>query len=152
MKKIACLVIELDENANVEEVIEAIMKSYDFGKCEVSNIAPKADWRAKLQNILYRLGETKSNEGYRAMFALMECVANEPKYQERIKLKELYAYVTEKTGMSYSRIERNVRSMIERIYSEMTPEHVNEVLGIPKDSIINMSNKNFISIFVENLF
>ena len=161
MKRIACLVIELDEHETVEDVI-ANLKSSNSKilnipaetdcRLNIEKTSNDDDWRVKLKKILNDLGENISTIGYGSMFDIMECVEQNPEYKKYFVVKELYAYVTQKTGRSYSRIERNIRAMVERIYSKNPIDKLCEILGVSAVSCGKVSNVDFIAIIIDKIF
>lgn len=154
MKKVFCVVIELDDYERAEDVIARIKSSCETTKiCDIQQLEVTSfAWRAQLKMLMNNLGESTSTMGYNTLFDIMEAVEKNPEYQERCMLKQLYSYVTKKTGRPYIQLERNIRTMIERIYDNNPTEYVHNILGIPEDSNIKITNKKFIALLIEKLF
>ncbi len=153
MKKIACVVFELEENETVEDVVAKLEKcNIKVKNIPYNTVVETEDWRVRLKNILNDLGENISTLGYGAMFDIMECVEKNPKYKEHFLVKELYAYVTEKTGRPYSQIERNIRAMIERIFTKNSYEDIKKILGSSAANSSKMDNVNFIATIIDEIF
>ena len=153
MKKIACVFIELEDNETVEDVISKIENNNVSDKI-IANVLSEAesDWRVNLKQILNDLGEHISSKGYGVMFDIMECVEQNPEYKEYFLLKELYAYVTKKTGRPYYQLERNIRAMIDRIYSKNSIDKICKLLGASAVSCGKISNLEFIAIMIDKIF
>ena len=154
MKKVACVVFEVDENEKVEDIVARIQNACSkVNICDIHQSEEKdALWRVRLSTILKNLGEDISTMGYSILFDIMECVEKEPEYQKYFLLKQLYGYVTEKTGTPYDRIARNIRTMIDRIYANNSAQYIQKVLGIDEESYKQLTNSSFIALLIGKLF
>ena len=154
MKKVACVVFEVDENEQVEDIVARIEKVCSkVNVCDIQQTAEQdTHWRVQLSTMLKNLGEDISTMGYSILFDIMEYVEKEPKYKKHFSLKELYGYVTEKTGKPYYQVERNIRAMIERIYKNNPVEYVHGLLGIQDKSKSTMTNAKFIALIIQKMF
>jgi len=154
MRKLACLVFELEDNESVEDIIASFDKSGKIVKCipVTKKKNQSSDWRENLQRILNDLGEDISTMGYGLMFDIMEEVEKNPKYKKHFLVKELYAPAIKKTGKTYSQVERNIRAMIERIFNNNSVEYVHSILGVSAESYVKMPNANFLALIIQKIF
>ncbi len=155
MKKLACVVFELEEGESVEEFMLKLESLGDNEKVNprmVNTFDEGVTWRNKLKQILNNLGITKTSKGYSMLFYMMEEIENDPSQREHIYLKSLYAGVMEKTGATYIRIERRIRTVIDKIYTHNAREYANNVLNIPDEYNAEITTSYFISVLANLLF
>ena len=155
MKKIACIVFELNEGEDymdfVRKLEELCEKNVISSRVRSANIKPPA-WQEKFEQIMAKLGITKTYKGYIALQYMMEVMAKEPEQREYIYLEYLYKYVTEKTGELYPRVERRIRTVVEKVYENNPASYVNSVLNIHRECEEEVTNSYFIAALTKALF
>lgn len=154
MKMLACVVFEMAKDENVADVIDRIEKAVGVTNAYEVRMMTSSEscWRNELRNILQNLGEGASTKGYSVIFDVMEYVEQNPECKNRFMVKELYAYVSEKTGASYAQVERNIRAMIDRIYNNNTTYQLQKNLGYGAAAKNKMPNAKFIALLIDKLF
>lgn len=152
MKLLACVLFEVNGTEEAGEVLKKVETVFGAQVVDapLGEVTYRSDWRKELDELLTALGENISHKGYNIMFDIMEYVEANPELQNNFTVKELYSYVTKKTGIKYDRIDRNIRATIDRINKNNTEEHINSVLR--NNGQAKMTNSSFISLIIQKLF
>lgn len=72
------------------------------------------------------LGVPTNFKGYQALVYAVTIVSSDP---SRSMTKEVYPQVAELVGSTGSRVERNIRNAVERVFSETDPDILMEYFG-----------------------
>jgi len=152
-KKLACIVFETKNPSEVTQ-LEKILEAYfpDHSVRSIGELGEKLSWEYDFKAIFSKLGITSSSKGYKTLKCIIGALADDPNKREHIFLKELYAVVTEYDGASYSMVERRIRTVVDYIYNNNSPEYVNSILQIPNGYNKRIKNAYFISKLSEVIF
>lgn len=151
MKKIACVLFELEDNESIESVINKIR---DVGNVEmVDSVELKQiSWEDKLKNTLNNLGINPSLKAYSTLLGIMRIVNDNPKHQTEFFMKEVYAEYKEKTGVSYTTLDRRVRTAIDTMYKKHSIEYINNILKITNEKKPKVTATYFLSALAQLIF
>ena len=151
MKKVACILIEVEDSETVESIIGKIRNTLGETKVDQSNLrADDMSWQENLKTILAKLGINSYLAGYKYLFLAMEYIEKIGK-NKHVLMREIYDYIQEQTGARYQHIERNVRTVAQKIYENNSAERVEEVLKLFNIDG-RLQNSKFIAALADLLF
>lgn len=154
MKKLACIVFELEEGESeaLVEKLEDLISSHVYLSRNLRVAAEKITWKDKFKATLNAVGITERIKGYTTLYYIIEAYTLHPEQKTHLYLKDLYDYTSEVTNTQYSRLERRVRTVIDNIYKNNPVEYANKILGIPNEYSGDITNSYFISSLINVIF
>lgn len=171
MRRMACIVFEVEDGENIREALEKALNGISgmnsayieegcldnmpiisLAKVTTRNNIKESEWGKKFIDIMSKLKIDASYKGYRSLYYIMEEIAKNPEYDINIYIKPLYAYVSIKTGYTSTQIDRQLRTIVDKIYDFNSSSKINEVLNIYIDSRNQISNGGLIAALAKEIF
>ena len=158
MRKIACFVFEIEEGENYDDVIRQLFEDGKLKNIQVKTYEdfkkqPKGlDWKQRFDIVLSKFGVTEMYKGYNTLYEIMALLYENPKLRKSVCCKEIYNGVFQKTGVNAAQAERQVRTVIDKIYTNVSEDVVKETLNIPKECTARLIPKYFISLLSKKIF
>lgn len=170
MKKLACVIFELEDDeslVNLEETLNKYFKGeicYIYGKsnaldeiaqkieCDEDTHAGGATWKERARCILNKLGLTPHMMGYDMIIHMLEPMSENPTKAELGYLKQSYSHAAKVMGKTAMGIERGVRLAIEKICEYNTNEEMAAIMGLPVNDNMKITNSTFIALLSQVVF
>ncbi len=164
MKKVLCLVFEVEDNMRLDDVLTNLMENLSGQSLSLQEMAlpstvdnevakhAEGTWEERTENILLKLGINRGINGYELIMRLMEEISKNPSIGLRGSLKDYYEAVAKSVGQTSEYVERNIRQAIERTRSSFSNSQISKVMGIPITSNEKVTNITFIAWLVQAVF
>ena len=146
MKRLACVLFELEDDESVDVLIQKIEALSHVKVCKTA--IKRSSWKKQLGEMLIKLGVPTSCGGYKLLFAAVEAAEKDP----RLSLEEIYKEVASKCNMNRTSVATQIRYVTDKIVDKNTVKQINDVLGAPKDTHIKLTPASLIKYFATTLF
>ena len=162
LKKLACVIFELENDESLADLDEKLNKYfegetfYTYSKSgalvKPARKSKEACWKQKARDILNKLGLTPHVMGYNMIIHMLEPLSESTGKTDLGYLKRSYDHTAEAMGKTRVGVERAVRLAIDKICEYNTNEELEELLGIPVNSNMKITNSTFIALLAEVVF
>ncbi len=146
MKRLACVVFELEDDENVEVLIQNIESLSHVKVCK--DAMNQSTWKKQMSDMLIKLGVPTNCGGYKLLFEAVRIAEKAP----RITMQEIYAQLGDKCNMDEESVASQIRYVIYKIVDNNTVKQITHALGLPKDTSIKITPSVLIKYFVSTLF
>ena len=146
MKRLACVLFELEDDESIDAVIQKIealshVKVY-------KNAIRRLDWKKQMANIMNRLGISANCGGYKMLFEAVELAANTP----HISMQAIYSELSQKYKIGESAVASQMRYVISKITEKNSVKQINYALGVSPQTTIKLTTSGFVRYLVTILF
>ena len=146
MKRLACVVFELEDDESVDVLIQKIEA---LPHVKLSKQAMKrSNWKKQMADMLIKLGVPTNCGGYKLLFEAVRIVEQDP----MITMQELYVVLGDKCNIDEEAVASQIRYVINKIVNNNTPKQISHALEAPKDTSIKITTSGLIKYFVSTLF
>lgn len=145
MRKLACIVLEVEDDQKLDDFIKHIQKFeprlvYTAKRASKENITPEEKWNDRYKEIMSNLGISMSLAGYNDVKAIIECLHKMP----NAKLDRIYDIAEKKHQRAPGTMGRTVRYTVQKAIQACGVEGVGKALGLKFKPNMKFTNKNFL--------
>ncbi len=152
MKVVDLIIFNEQGSKPIKDTVQAVTLTSKKNTQSTNLDESNTDWRVKFKTTLNKLGITTTLKGYQTLYYIMDGMCNSPNSKEYISTKQVYAPAISRMNSTYSKVERNIRYVKERIYNNNSREDINRILGISTENNSDINNGHFISILSDVVF